>query len=209
MALLSDSAVHLQLDALAAVIDRVSLHSAYSSTGTNEIAGSGYARQTMAWAAAASRKVASSGSISWTVPAGQAPAYVGLWTNSGSVFRGMLPLRGASGVQGFATVDGTDVSSDTLSSNGHGLAVDNRVIVEAVNGEALPTGLSAGTIYWVTNVPDVDNFKLATTQGGAAVDVTGKGELWFSQITPEAFTNAGTLTAGAGTIVIDASLVAN
>lgn len=69
-----------------------------------------------------------------------------------------------------------DVTANTIQSPAHGLTTDDRVVFEAIEGESLPTGLSAGTLYWVISTGlTVDVFEVSTTQGGGAVDITAKG----------------------------------
>ncbi|WP_017993945.1 hypothetical protein [Rhizobium leguminosarum] len=53
----------------------------------------------------------------------------------------------------------------------HGLAVGDQVKF-ATTG-ALPTGLTAGTTYYVKTVTDANSFTLAATPGGAAITTTG------------------------------------
>lgn len=53
----------------------------------------------------------------------------------------------------------------------HGFEVGNRVVFSTTG--ALPTGLTAGTTYFVKTVPDEDTFTVSTTSGGSAVNTTG------------------------------------
>jgi len=53
----------------------------------------------------------------------------------------------------------------------HGLSVGDAVKL-ATSG-ALPTGLTAGTTYYVKTAPDADTFTLSATPGGAAITTTG------------------------------------
>jgi hypothetical protein len=83
----TNSGKHIMLDALAAVIDEVSLHSASpSTTGANELSGGSYARKSASWAASASGEKALSSQIVFDVPAGATVAYVGFW--DGATFVG-------------------------------------------------------------------------------------------------------------------------
>lgn len=68
----------------------------------------------------------------------------------------------------------TATTADTLTCPAHTLVVDDRVVAYAVVGITLPTGITAGTIYWVKTVSGND-ITLSTTQGGSTLDVTAAG----------------------------------
>lgn len=74
------------------------------------------------------------------------------------------------------TSDATDVTNNDLRSPGHGFVADDRIVFEAIEGEAAPTGLTLGTLYFVIATGlTTDIFRVSTTSGGAAVDITVKG----------------------------------
>lgn len=75
-------------------------------------------------------------------------------------------LVGAS--LGTATV--TIASPGVVTSAAHGLAANTPVLLTTTG--ALPTGLSAGTIYYVRNAA-TDTFELAATSGGASINTSG------------------------------------
>lgn len=67
----------------------------------------------------------------------------------------------------------TAATTDVITAAAHGLS--NGMTIEVYNiGGALPTGLSAGTTYFVRDAA-ADTFKVALTAGGGAVDITGVG----------------------------------
>lgn len=67
----------------------------------------------------------------------------------------------------------TAATTDVITATAHGLS--NGMTIEVYNiGGALPTGLSAGTTYFVRDAA-ADTFKVALTAGGTAVDITGVG----------------------------------
>lgn len=68
----------------------------------------------------------------------------------------------------FTGATGT-ASNDQITKTAHGLAVGDRVYFTTLTGGA---GLSLNRNYYVTAVVDADNFKVALTAGGAAVDIT-------------------------------------
>lgn len=67
-------------------------------------------------------------------------------------------------------------TGDLITCPAHGFAADDRVVFEAIEGVALPTGLVEGTRYFVLAAGLVtDAFKVSATSGGAAIDVTASG----------------------------------
>lgn len=54
---------------------------------------------------------------------------------------------------------------------GHGLSVGDTVTFFTTG--ALPTGMTAGTVYYVASVVDADNFTFATTATGTAINTSG------------------------------------
>lgn len=186
-------------------ITHVSAHTGIpDSTGSNEAAGGSYARQSVSWAAASSGTRSNSGTITFDVNAGTYYA-IGFWSalTTGTHY-GWAPINGTT--RGFGTVDSTDVSNDTITSNGHGLTTNDAVIIEDVFAESLPTGLAVNTIYYVISTGlTTDVFKVSTSVGGAAVNLTGQGELYFQKIVPETFASAGQISIAASALVLDAT----
>jgi hypothetical protein len=120
-------------------------------------------------------------------------------------YLGYAPINGS--VKGFFSVD-TTLTNDRLLSVAHGLVDNDRVILTASFGGALPTGLTAGAAYYVV-ASTADTFKVALTQGGAAVDITavGAGEAYFQKVIPEVFASQGQLTVAVGAVTLDATAV--
>lgn len=181
-------------------------------TGTNAAAteatgGSpAYARQAVTWGAAASGQKTNSGSLTFDVPAGTYGFFT-LWNaNLGNTsnYRGYIPFGGASAIKGFGTVDSTDVTNNTITSNGHGLANGDRVIFFNVFAETIPTGITEGGAYFVVGAA-TDTFQISLTLGGAAVDLTGQGEVFFQRVVPEVFGAQGQITVAASALVLDAT----
>lgn len=187
--MLTDTTVNAMLDAIP--MDLVSLHTAYSASGANEVAGGSpaYARKAITMAAAASRARASSSSPVLDVPAGTTVRFIGLWTNAGTVFRGMFANGGTE--KGFQV----DVTNNNVLCEAHGLANGDKVVFY---GGTPPTGLTEGTVYFVVGsvLQDPDIFQVALTAGGAAIDITGQhtAQCKFSKIVEEAFGAQGTFT---------------
>lgn len=84
------------------------------------------------------------------------------------------------------------LASDTFTSPAHGLVVDDPVVVLPLIGNALPTGVTEGTIYFVKTAPDADTFTLSATVGGATLNVTAAGAGMVQKITPYVITTGAT-----------------
>ena len=178
--------VNTTLDSAIAVGDKLSLHTAYSTTGANEVTGGSYARQTGTWNAASGRSKALSSAVSFTgLPAATTVAFVGHWDSAGSVFKGMT----ANGGTEFSFQ--VDLTNNKILVEGSGFANDDRVVFTGTP----PTGLTEGTIYFVvgTTAGDPDTFQVATTSGGAAIDITAQASVdcKVSKVILETFTASG------------------
>lgn len=180
-----------------------SLHTAYSSTGTNELTGGtpAYARKAATWAAASGRSKAISASMVFDVPAAQTVRWVGFWdaVTAGN-FLGMTPNGGGT-PQGFVA-NSADVTSDTLDCVAHGFSNGDSVVVWAVPGDPLPTGLAEGTVYFVVGAT-TDTLQLSATSGGSAINITAIGAGFLQKIVPEVFGAQGTHTVSAATMSLD------
>lgn len=178
-----------------------SLHTAYSVTGTNEVTGGSpaYARKAATWGPAAVRSKATTASMVFDVPAGTTIRWIGLFDaiTTGN-FLGMVP-NGGGIPEAFAC---TDTSGDILAAPGHGFSNTNTVVVWAVPGVALPTGLSEGTIYYVISAT-TDTLQLSATSGGASVAITATGSGFIQRIVEEVFGAQGTHTVTSATMTLD------
>jgi hypothetical protein len=72
-----------------------------------------------------------------------------------------------------ATVTISNASPGVVTWTGHGL-VANTPVVFSTTG-ALPTGLTAGTTYYVKTVLDVNTFTVSATPGGTVVNTSSVG----------------------------------
>jgi len=192
--MLTTAEKNVAMDAQAARIPFMSLHTAFpGSGGANEVAGGAYARKAASWGSAASSKVDLSGSLVFDVPGGTTVSWLGYQSaSSAGTYRGCMPLGGAP--KEF-TVDPT---TDVFRAEGHGYA-DTQTVV--FFGGSCPTGLTEGQIYFVRDAT-TDTFKVAATSGGLAIDITGVGDVdvVVSKITPETFGGDGTYTLTAGSL---------
>jgi hypothetical protein len=186
------------LDQLDTLATHASLHTAYSASGANEVTGGSpaYARIARSWSAAASAAKAWAANAAFNVPAGTTVAFVGLWSAlSAGTFRGMFPL----GSTGYKEVQ-ADVTGNLIVSENHGFVANDRVVFL---GGTPPTGLTEGTIYFVISTGlTTDVFAVATTQGGAAIDITGDGgaDVVVSKIVPETYNGQGVHTVDSLTV---------
>lgn len=71
-------------------------------------------------------------------------------------------------------VASSSATTDTLELEGHGLETDDEIQLRAVEGGTLSSPLSATTTYYAIKVDD-SRFKVASTAGGAAIDLTTAG----------------------------------
>lgn len=167
----------------------LSLHSAYSTTGTNELSGGSYQRSAVTWATASGGAIAINGTPpAWSVPASTA-AWVGLWDDqfAGS-FGGMAPVGGGT-IRPCSAETAGDISSDDIFALAHGYTVNTRVVFWG----AIPGGISVGTViyYVVTAGLTTDSFRVSTQADGvgSTVNLTGTQPFNFfvQSCTPEVF----------------------
>lgn len=182
-------------------------------TGTNAAAteatgGSpAYARQAVTWGTPASGQVSNTGILTFDVPAGTY-GFLTFWNAvSGNTnnYRGYAPLNGS--VKGFGSVDGTDLTNNTITSVAHGLVNTDRVMFYNVFAESTPTTITEGAAYFVVGAA-TDTFQIALTSGGAAIDlITTGGEVYFQKVVPEVFASQGQITVAASALVLDATAI--
>lgn len=185
---------------LAIATPYVSLHTADpGETGANEVTGGSYARQSGSFGAASSGQVQNDADIDFaSMPATTVVAF-GVWdasTSGNCLWTGWL----STVVRAFVA---DDLAGDTIRSPGHGFSNDDRVVFEAEDVGSLPTGLSAGTLYWVVNAA-TDTFKVSTTQGGGAVDITAVGSGKVRKVVPKTLDAGDTFRFAAGALSLQA-----
>lgn len=110
------AAFEAALGALASEATEASLHTAQpNSSGSGEVAGSGYTRQPVTWGTATGGSVDSDTLPTFTVPASTTVSHVGFWT-SGAVFLGALTFVDGPeefGAAGELTVDPATLTAAT------------------------------------------------------------------------------------------------
>jgi hypothetical protein len=124
-------------------------------------------------------KVTASSLVSSSVPENDYPVYVnttsytlGQFVIDTSLHHVYQSLRGGSSV-----VSISSASPAVIGWTAHGLA--NGTAVTFSSTGTLPTGLTAGTTYYVVNA-NTNWFSVATTLGGTAVNTTGAGSGTFT-----------------------------
>ncbi len=186
--MLNVTARNTMADAFGALAAYRSLHSGYpSTTGANEISGGSpaYARKPITWNASSSGNLDDSNTATFDIPPSTTVYYQSYWSaSSGGTNYGFSPL----GSTGYNSIY-VDTSTDTVYAPGHGFANGDRVVF--IN--SAPAGLTEGTIYFVINTA-TDSFKVSTTSGGSAVDITGQATstMRVSKVVPESYNGQGT-----------------
>jgi hypothetical protein len=90
------------------------------------------------------------------------------YTTRGSVLK-RVALGGLPSAAGMAA--SSLAGSDAITLDGHGFETDDPVTARAAEGGNLSAPLAEGTTYYAIRV-DHSTFKLASTVGGAAIDLT-------------------------------------
>lgn len=187
----------------------IALHSADpGDTGaTNELTGGGYARQQVAFPAAAAGTLANTSAITWSVPAGDVAAW-SVWdlVTAGTCFQTGWFNPSSGKVVDLALVRTADATANDVQSQAHGLAANDRVVFEVIEQLTVPAGLTAGTLYHVIATGlTTDAFRVSATQGGAAIDITGNGSAIWRKVQVTNFSSAGSLQVAAGDLDIFAT----
>jgi hypothetical protein len=109
-------------------------------------------------------------------------------------------------VQGLALVRTADATANDVQSVAHGLVANDRVEFEVIEQLTVPAGLTAGVLYYVISTGiTTDSFRVSTTLGGAAVDITGNGSAIWRKVVVTNFSSAGTFQVAAGDLDIYAT----
>jgi hypothetical protein len=180
------------LEALAATVTHVSLHSAFpGSTGAGEISGGApaYGRSTVTWVSPVVGAALQADDLpSFNVPSGATIAWAGLWNHATATsptnFFGYVPLGSVSPFLATALA-GTDI----LQAPGHPLADGQSIALLDTLG-TLPAGVTEGSVYFVRDAT-TDTFKVSTTVGGIAIDLTTSGVAEVSRIFLETYNGQG------------------
>jgi hypothetical protein len=175
------------------------IHALTALSGT-AVAG---ARQAVTWQAMGTPGVGqtgNNGALSIPIGAGETPIALALFDALTVGNQLSLDPLGST-VRGVGTID---AATDLVLSKGHGLTTDDRVFFSTVMGEAIPTGISTTTLYFVLSAGlTADAFAFSTTSGGGALNVTVSGEVQFYKTVPNTFASAGNLTIATNAFILD------
>lgn len=180
----------------------VSLHTGDpGETGANEATGGSYARQQADFSAAASGTLSNSANIDFTLmPAATIVAW-GIWdaVSAGNCFwTGWF-----STLSGLAIVTDTELTNNDILSPEHGNVADDRVVFENVEGITDIVGLTLGTLYFVIATGLATNsFRISTTSGGGAVDITDDGANLWRRVVPKVVNSGDTFRIATGDLDI-------
>lgn len=164
----------------------VSLHTANpGEAGADEVAGGSYVRKLGSFGAAASGQVQNDADIEFADMPAETVVAFGIWDAeaAGNFIWG--DWLGNHAWKPFTA----EADDDALTVPSHGYSDDDRVVVTAEFGGALPTGLAEGTAYFVVSAT-TDTFQLSATQGGAAINLTTDGSGQLRKVEPKT-TDAG------------------
>jgi hypothetical protein len=96
-----------------------------------------------------------------------------------------------------------ETTAEDITAPAHGFSTDQRVFVLAAPGAPIPTGLSENTAYFVLAAGlTTDVFRLSTTSGGSAVNITARGAAMFCPYTPRTVANGATPQLAIGAVVV-------
>ena len=179
---LNNTAKNLMLDQLATVAVFTSLHTADPGEAgdqtTNEATYTSYARVAVArsaggWAVSGNN-VDNVAAITFPKCTGGSNniAFWGIGTDSSGA--GKLLYKGSFGIANSPPLAFTGATDDNITVVGHTLAVSDRVVFYAEPGQALPTGITEGVLYWVKTVAS-NVITISTTDLGATLDISAAG----------------------------------
>jgi hypothetical protein len=179
----------------------LALHTGFPPAGGNEVTGGSpaYARKSFTWSAASAGAKSMSAAQTFDVPATTVRAVSTYDASTAGTQKAWSPA-GASARRAFS-VDAAGVTNNDFTSAAHGLVAGNSVLVWATIGAALPTGVAEDTEYFVIATGlTTDSFRLATTLGGSAIDITAIGDGDVQKFTPEVFAAQGTYQVSTFTV---------
>jgi hypothetical protein len=172
----------------------LSLHTGFPPAGGNEVVGGSpaYARKSFTWSSAAAGAKSISAAQTFDIPAGTTVRAVASYDASTAGTQKVWSPAGASARRAFS-VDSAGVTNNDLFSPAHGLVANDRVLVWATVGAALPTGVAEDTEYFVISTGlTTDSFRVSATLGGAAIDITAIGDGDVQKYVAEVFAGQGT-----------------
>lgn len=190
----------------------VSLHTAdpgeAGSQTTSECAYTNYARVAVARSAGgwtvSSNQVSNAAAI--TFPESDTSETAMFWgIGRSSSAAGTLDFKGHIGAAcKMLVVESADLTNNDITVPSHGYVADNRVVFYASMGATLPTGITEGTVYFVLATGlATDTFRISTTSGGSAVDITAIGAGLVGLVTPIAIADTISPNFAAGALIVN------
>jgi hypothetical protein len=172
-----------------------------------EAAYTSYARAAVTWGSpavtspAGGRQVANSGAVSF-------PANTG--SNEDEFAFGVYSASTGGTLEAIGFLDDDppilgvgEPTGETITAFAHGLVADQRVYVLAAPGAVIPTGLSENVAYFVlASGLTADVFKVSTTSGGSAVNITAGGASLFMPYKAVTVAGGATPSFAIGALVV-------
>ena len=173
--------------------DAVSLHDGFpGTTGTNEISGGSYARQTLVVAASSGGSRSAAGSYTFSVPACTV-RWLGFWYLGNFLFG--LPNGGAVPKNFSAALD-----TDIVWSTAHGFSDTQKI---AFYQGTPPAPIAEGDTVFVRDAT-THGYKVAATSGGVALNLTAGASVgcWMAAITETVYASPSTHILSAATFAM-------
>lgn len=163
----------------AITVATASLHTAYSTTGANEVIGGSpaYVRLPVVFTTPLLGLSSLSTTYTFDVPA-TTVGWIGLW-DAGTSFLGMAP-NGGDLLRPFV-ID--DAVAAIARCAGHAFLTGDTLVVWGNSFGPLPNGLAEGTTYYVVNA-SLNTLQLSATPGGAAIALSTAGNGYLQRIVP-------------------------
>ncbi len=191
----TDAQINAGIDSRVGATPHLSAHTAFSTTGTNEVTGGSpaYARQVLAMDSATGRLADNTDAETLDIPSGTTVRWLGVFSAiTAGTFRFMVPNGATQADVGIA-----ENSDNTIHIAAHGWTLDQTLVFLNIAG-ALPTGITEGQVYHVIGTPNADDFQISATQGGGALSISTSGPFVCSDIIEETFGSQGTIELAAG-----------
>jgi hypothetical protein len=175
----------------------LSLHTAFPPAGGNEVTGGSpaYARKSITWNAAAARSKGIAAAQTFDVPAGTTVRAVATYDASTAGTQKAWSPAGASARRAFS-VDSAGVTNSDIFSPAHGLAASTGPCVGHDRRDPPADSLRTRDFVIATGLT-TDAFRVSTTLGGSAVDITAIGDGDVQKYVAETFAGQGTYQVSA------------
>jgi hypothetical protein len=170
-------------------------------TGANEATGGSYARQAVTLGAPSGGSESTSVALNFTgMPAVGAPGitHIAVWDAvSAGNFLWAGPM-GTRDIRAFTAAASTDIL--TVPGSAYSASTDMADLV-TIFDQALPSGVSALTNYFIVTVSGVTT-KLSLTSGGSAIDLTADGGGMIRRIQAKTVNSGDTVNVAIGALTL-------